>query len=86
MCAPLSCGVKRLAMRAERDGDDYLLTGEKSGISLAMVAQSAVLFARTGTGGGAKGAEYVSPRNTIGSGSETRVLAAQAAAARSTMG
>ena len=43
-----------LACRAERDGDSYLITGEKSGISLAMVAQSAVLFARTGTGG-AKG-------------------------------
>ena len=44
-----------LACRAERDGDGYLITGEKSGISLAMVAQSAVLFARTGAGGGAKG-------------------------------
>ena len=43
-----------LACRAERDGDSYVITGEKSGISLAMVAQSAVLFARTGTGG-AKG-------------------------------
>ena len=44
-----------LACRAERDGDGYLITGEKSGISLAMVAKSAVLFARTGAGGGAKG-------------------------------
>jgi cyclohexanecarboxyl-CoA dehydrogenase len=44
-----------LSCRAERDGDGYLITGEKSGISLAMVAQSAVLFARTGAGGGAKG-------------------------------
>jgi len=44
-----------LACRAERDGDGYLITGEKSGISLATVAQSAVLFARTGAGGGAKG-------------------------------
>ena len=44
-----------LVCRAERDGDGYLITGEKSGISLAMVAQSAVLFARTGAGGGAKG-------------------------------
>jgi cyclohexanecarboxyl-CoA dehydrogenase len=44
-----------LACRAERDGDGYLITGEKSGISLAMVAQSAILFARTGAGGGAKG-------------------------------
>jgi len=44
-----------LACRAERDGDGYLITGEKSGISLAMVAQSAIVFARTGTGDGAKG-------------------------------
>jgi cyclohexanecarboxyl-CoA dehydrogenase len=40
-----------LACRAERDGDGYLLTGEKSGISLAMVAQAAIVFARTGSGG-----------------------------------
>ena len=40
-----------LACRAERDGDSYLITGEKSGISLAMAAQSAVLFARTGSTG-----------------------------------
>jgi cyclohexanecarboxyl-CoA dehydrogenase len=43
-----------LACRAERDGDDYVITGEKSGISLAMVAQAAIVFARTG-GGGARG-------------------------------
>ena len=45
----------RLACRAERDGDGYVLTGEKSGISLAMVAQAAVVFARTGEGSGARG-------------------------------
>ena len=44
-----------LACRAERDGDSYVITGEKSGISLAMAAQSAVLFARTGATGGARG-------------------------------
>ena len=44
-----------LACRAERGSGGYLITGEKSGISLAMVAQSAVLFARTGAGGGARG-------------------------------
>ena len=43
-----------LACRAEKDGGDYLITGEKSGISLAMAAQSAVLFARSG-GAGARG-------------------------------
>jgi cyclohexanecarboxyl-CoA dehydrogenase len=36
-----------LACRAERQGDEYVITGEKSGISLAMVAHAAILFART---------------------------------------
>ena len=36
-----------LACRAERDGDGYVITGEKSGISLGMAAQAAILFART---------------------------------------
>ena len=43
-----------LGCRADRDGDDYVLTGEKSGISLGMAAQAAIVFARTG-GGGARG-------------------------------
>jgi cyclohexanecarboxyl-CoA dehydrogenase len=37
-----------LACRAERDGDAYLITGEKSGISLGIAAQAAIVFARTG--------------------------------------
>jgi cyclohexanecarboxyl-CoA dehydrogenase len=45
----------RLACRAERDGDDYVLTGEKSGISLGMVAQAAIVFARTDPGARARG-------------------------------
>ena len=36
-----------LACRAERDGDAYVLTGEKSGITLGMAAQAAIVFART---------------------------------------
>jgi cyclohexanecarboxyl-CoA dehydrogenase len=44
-----------LACRAERDGDAYVLTGEKSGISLAMAAQAAIVFARTDRRGGAGG-------------------------------
>src|SRR5215831_16827696 len=36
-----------LSCRAVQDGDVYVLTGEKSGISLAMAAQAAVVFART---------------------------------------
>jgi cyclohexanecarboxyl-CoA dehydrogenase len=44
-----------LACRAEREGGDYVLTGEKSGISLGMAAQAAIVFARTGGGAGARG-------------------------------
>ena len=36
-----------LACRAERVGEGYEITGEKSGISLGMVAQAAIVFART---------------------------------------
>jgi cyclohexanecarboxyl-CoA dehydrogenase len=45
----------QLACRAERDGDDYVLTGEKSGISLGMAANAAIVFARTGPASGARG-------------------------------
>jgi cyclohexanecarboxyl-CoA dehydrogenase len=45
--------VERFA--AERDGDGYLITGEKSGISLGMVAQAAILFARTDADAKARG-------------------------------
>jgi cyclohexanecarboxyl-CoA dehydrogenase len=44
-----------LACRAERDGDHYVITGEKSGISLGMVAQAAIVFARTDPTGRARG-------------------------------
>ncbi|MBI4594518.1 MAG: acyl-CoA dehydrogenase family protein [Candidatus Rokubacteria bacterium] len=44
-----------LACRAERDGDDYLITGEKSGISLGIVAQAAIVFATTRPGAKARG-------------------------------
>ena len=40
-----------LACRAERDGDGYVITGEKSGISLGMAAQAAIVFACTDPGG-----------------------------------
>jgi cyclohexanecarboxyl-CoA dehydrogenase len=36
-----------LACRAVREGDEYVLTGEKSGISLGMVAHAAIVFAKT---------------------------------------
>ncbi len=44
-----------LECRAERNRDDYVITGEKSGISLGMAAHAAVLFARTGTQARARG-------------------------------
>jgi cyclohexanecarboxyl-CoA dehydrogenase len=44
-----------LACRAERDGESYVITGEKSGISLGMIAQAAIVFARTDPGGRARG-------------------------------
>jgi cyclohexanecarboxyl-CoA dehydrogenase len=44
-----------LACRAERDGDGYVVTGEKSGISLGMAAQAAIVFARTDPAGRARG-------------------------------
>jgi len=44
-----------LACRAEREGDGYVITGEKSGISLGMVAQAAIVFARTDPAGRARG-------------------------------
>ena len=43
-----------LEMRAERDGDGWRLTGEKTSISLGMHAEFALVFARTG-GPGAGG-------------------------------
>src|SRR5215470_16415382 len=44
-----------LACRAEREGDGYVITGEKSGISLGMVAQAAIVFARTDVDARARG-------------------------------
>jgi cyclohexanecarboxyl-CoA dehydrogenase len=37
-----------LACRAALEGDEYVVTGEKSGITLGMVAHAAILFAPTG--------------------------------------
>jgi cyclohexanecarboxyl-CoA dehydrogenase len=44
-----------LSCRAVREGDEYVITGEKSGISLGMVAQAAIVFAKTDPGAGARG-------------------------------
>jgi cyclohexanecarboxyl-CoA dehydrogenase len=50
------CGSDAAAIktRAVRRGDDYVLSGEKSAITLLMVADAVIVFARTG-GPGAKG-------------------------------
>ena len=37
-----------LECRARRDGGEWVITGEKSGISLGMAAHAAIVFARTG--------------------------------------
>lgn len=52
-----SAGSDAAAMqtRAVRDGDSYVLTGEKSGISAATVAEVALVFAKTDRSKGAKG-------------------------------
>lgn len=44
-----------LVCRAERDGDGYVITGEKSGISLGMIAHAAIVFARTDSRARARG-------------------------------
>jgi cyclohexanecarboxyl-CoA dehydrogenase len=44
-----------LVCRAERSGNEYVITGEKSGITFGMVSQAVVVFARTGAEAGARG-------------------------------
>ena len=56
-----------LQCRARRDGDDWIVTGEKSGISLGMAADAAIVFARTGADGRAKGVSaFVVPLDAPG--------------------
>jgi acyl-CoA dehydrogenase len=47
--------VAHIAMTATRDGDGYILDGEKTWISNGGIADFYVVFARTGEGPGAKG-------------------------------
>jgi cyclohexanecarboxyl-CoA dehydrogenase len=47
--------ARAMTSRAERDGDDYVITGEKSGISLLMPADACVVFAKTDPAAGARG-------------------------------
>lgn len=56
-----------LSCKAERDGDDYVLTGEKSSISFCGRADMVVVFARTRPGAGAKGLSvFCVPTDTPG--------------------
>ena len=47
--------AKAMQSRARLDGDSYLLNGEKTGISLLMGADAAVVFAKTDPDAGARG-------------------------------
>jgi len=44
-----------IACRAVREGDEYVITGEKSGISMGMVAHAAMIFAKTDAAAKARG-------------------------------
>ena len=47
--------AKAITSRAERDADEYVITGEKSGISLLMAADACIVFAKTDPEAGARG-------------------------------
>lgn len=47
--------AKAITTRARRDGDEYVIDGEKSGISLLMAADACVTFAKTDPQAGARG-------------------------------
>lgn len=57
--------VANMEMTATRDGDDYVLSGEKTWISNGGIADVYTVFARTGEAPGAKGiSAFVVPANT----------------------
>ncbi|MER8484064.1 acyl-CoA dehydrogenase family protein [Mesorhizobium sp. M1322] len=59
--------VANMEMTATRDGDDYLLSGEKTWISNGGIADLYVVFARTGEAPGAKGlSAFIVPAETKG--------------------
>ena len=47
--------AKAMRSTARRDGDDFVLNGEKTGVSLAMAADALLLFAKTDPDAGARG-------------------------------
>src|SRR5690606_8209278 len=59
--------VANMEMSATRDGDDYVLSGEKTWISNGGIADVYCVFARTGEAPGAKGiSAFVVPADTPG--------------------
>ncbi|RWC94174.1 MAG: acyl-CoA dehydrogenase [Mesorhizobium sp.] len=59
--------VANMEMTATRDGDDYLLTGEKTWISNGGIANLYIVFARTAEAPGAKGiSAFIVPAATAG--------------------
>jgi acyl-CoA dehydrogenase len=59
--------VANMDMTASRDGDDYVLNGEKTWISNGGIADIYVVFARTGEAPGAKGiSAFLVPADTAG--------------------
>jgi acyl-CoA dehydrogenase len=66
--------VAALAMTAKRDGDHYVLNGEKTWISNGGIADFYVVFARTGEAPGAKGlSAFVVDANTPGFSIKERI-------------
>lgn len=59
--------VANMEMTATRDGDDYLLSGEKTWISNGGIADLYIVFARTGEAPGAKGlSAFIMPGDAKG--------------------
>jgi acyl-CoA dehydrogenase len=59
--------VANMAMTATRDGNDFVLNGEKTWISNGGIADVYCVFARTGEGPGAKGlSAFIVPADTPG--------------------
>ncbi|MBB3148199.1 acyl-CoA dehydrogenase [Phyllobacterium trifolii] len=59
--------VAHMELSATRDGDDYILSGEKTWISNGGIADVYTLFARTGEAAGAKGiSAFIVPADTPG--------------------
>ncbi|MGR3626838.1 MAG: acyl-CoA dehydrogenase family protein, partial [Limimaricola sp.] len=66
--------VANLAMTARRDGNEWVLSGEKTWISNGGIADLYVVFARTGEGPGAKGlSAFLVPADTAGLGVAERL-------------